>query len=211
MTTLEGLALGNDRRPRCAWGMSHPDYVAYHDEEWGRPQFDDRRLFEKLALESFQSGLSWLTILRKRENFRAAFADFDFDKVARFSESDVERLMGNAGIVRNRRKIESVIHNAGRAIALRSEMGSLAAYFWSFEPPRREGFLTWPQLCEFTTSDESKAMSRDLKRRGWRFLGPTTLYAFMQAAGLVNDHVDGCFAGPECEARATNAVRPIER
>ena len=191
-----GLKRGEDGVVRCWWGASHDDYAAYHDDEWGRPVADDVRLFEKLCLEGFQSGLSWLTILRKREHFRAAFAGFDVAKVARFGERDVARLLNDAGIVRHRGKIESTIHNARRAVELIEEQGSLAAYVWGFEPapadrPRK---LTKAALTKLTQTPTSKALSKDLKRRGWRFVGPTTAYAFMQAMGLVNDHLEGCDA-----------------
>lgn len=180
-------APGPDGRLRCAWCLATPEYLAYHDREWGFPVADDRRLFEKLSLEGFQSGLSWRTILAKRENFRAAFHGFDVDRVARFGDRDVERLLADAGIVRHRGKIEAVIGNAARALDLQQEAGSLAAYFWRFEPerPARKG----PPRSE---SAESVAISKDLKKRGWRFVGPTTVYAFMQAMGLVNDHAEGC-------------------
>jgi len=180
---------------RCSWVAAAPGhYVDYHDREWGFPVADDRRLFEKLCLEGFQSGLSWLTILNKREHFRAAFADFDFARVARFGERDVERLLGDAGIVRHRGKIEATIANARAACELVEREGSLAAYVWRFEPkasdrPRR---LTEAALRAMATSPASEALSKDLKRRGFRFVGPTTCYAFMQAMGLVNDHVEGC-------------------
>jgi DNA-3-methyladenine glycosylase I len=188
------LVRGEDGVTRCFWGSSPPEYQAYHDAEWGFPVDDDRRLFEKLCLEGFQSGLSWLTILRKRENFRQAFAGFDFERVARFGERDVERLLGDAGIVRHRGKIEAAISNAKRAVELVEEEGSLAAYVWRFEPdpatrPKR---LTWSVLLEMAQTPESQALAKDLKRRGWRFVGPTTVYAFMQAMGLVNDHLHGC-------------------
>ena len=191
----DGLAKGEDGRARCAWGDSAPEYRAYHDTEWGFPVGEDRRLFEKLCLEGFQSGLSWLTILRKRENFRRAFAGFDFEQVARFGDRDVERLLGDASIVRHRGKIEATINNAGRAVELIEEEGSLAAYVWRFEPEpaTRPQRLTWDVLREMATTEESRALAKDLKRRGWRFVGPTTVYAFMQAMGLVNDHLDGCF------------------
>jgi len=180
---------------RCVWVDSAPDqYVDYHDREWGFPVADDRRLFEKLCLEGFQSGLSWLTILRKRDAFRAAFAGFDFERVARFDERDVQRLLGDAGIVRHRGKIEATIANARAACELVEREGSFAAYIWRFEPeaatrPRR---LTEAVLRTMATSPASEALSKDLKRRGFRFVGPTTCYAFMQAMGLVNDHVEGC-------------------
>jgi DNA-3-methyladenine glycosylase I len=191
-----GLVTGSDRRTRCWWGASAPDYAVYHDDEWGRPVTDDRRLFEKLCLEGFQAGLSWLTILRKRDNFRRAFLGFDFERVARFGARDVTRLLRDQGIVRHRGKIESTINNARRAMELRDELGSLAAYVWRFEPdpatrPRR---MTRAALMKLATTPESVALSKDLKRRGWTFVGPTTVYAFMQAMGLVNDHLEGCFA-----------------
>ncbi len=197
-----GLVVGPDGVPRCWWGASTPDYFAYHDEEWGRPVTDDRRLFEKLTLEGFQSGLSWLTILRKREHFRRAFAGFEIERVARFGARDVRRLLGDAGIVRHRGKIESAINNARRAAALRDEFGSLARYVWRFEPPpsSRPRRMTREALSKLSTSPESVALSKDLKRRGWTFVGPTTVYAFMQAMGLVNDHLEGCPARAEALA-----------
>jgi DNA-3-methyladenine glycosylase I len=212
MTRLaDGLVRHDDGHTRCWWAGTDPLYVQYHDEEWGTPVADDRRLFEKVCLEGFQSGLSWLTILRKRENFRAAFADFDIDRVARFGARDVTRLLGDAGIVRHRGKIESTINNAKRAAAVRDEFGSLAAYFWRWEPdpksrPRR---LTRDALAQLAKTPESIALSRDLKRRGWTFVGPTTMYAFMQAMGLVNDHLDGCGARAGA-GRARTAFRPPE-
>jgi len=189
-----GLIPGPDGRPRCAWGVSTPDYVAYHDTEWGFPVHDDTRLFEKLCLEGFQSGLSWLTILRKRPAFRAAFAGFDPARVARFGARDVRRLLGDAGIVRHRGKIESTINNARRALELIEEHGSLARYLWEFEPPasERPRRLTWAALRKMSSTPTSTALAKDLRRRGWTFVGPTTVYAFMQAMGLVNDHVEGC-------------------
>jgi DNA-3-methyladenine glycosylase I len=211
-TRAPGLLPGPDGRLRCPWAVSAPDYVPYHDEEWGRPTADDVRLFEKVCLEGFQAGLSWLTILRKRAAFRRAFAGFDLEEVARFGSRDVRRLLGDAGIVRHRGKIESTIHNARRALALREEVGSLAAYFWRFEPdpasrPRR---LTWAALRGMATTPESAALSKDLRRRGWTFVGPTTMYAFMQAVGIVNDHLDGCAlrAGAERARRAFRRPRP---
>lgn len=190
----DGLIIGEDQKARCWWYNKLPDYQQYHDEEWGHPVVDDIRLFEKICLEGFQSGLSWLTILRKRENFRKAFVGFDFEKVARFSTQDVERLLQDAGIVRHRKKIESTINNAQKACALVEETGSLARYFWRFEPnaserPRRMDYESLSTLAQTPTS---KAISKDLKKRGWSFVGPTTAYAFMQAMGLVNDHLEGC-------------------
>jgi DNA-3-methyladenine glycosylase I len=190
-----GLARAHDGVVRCWWPGDDPLYCRYHDEEWGVPVTDDHRLFEKVCLEGFQSGLSWLTILRKRENFRTAFAGFDFDAVARFTPRDVRRLLNDAGIVRHRGKIESTINNARRARELRDECGSLAAYFWQWQPdssarPRR---LTKEALMQMAITPASLALSKDLKKRGWTYVGPTTVYAFMQAMGLVNDHVEGCF------------------
>jgi DNA-3-methyladenine glycosylase I len=181
------LARGDDGIVRCAWGDSTPDYRVYHDDEWGRPVSDDTRLFEKLCLEGFQSGLSWLTILRKREAFRAAFAGFDFHQVARFTDEDVERLLQDAGIVRHRGKIEATINNAQRAVELTEEQ-SLAHFVWNYDDP--------------------KPLARDLKKRGWRFVGPTTVYAFMQAMGLVNDHLPGCDAREPCERERAAFVKP---
>ena len=177
-----------DGKPRCRWAGAAPEFLDYHDREWGFPVDDDRRLFEKLCLESFQSGLSWRTILAKRENFRAAFANFEFDNVARFTEVDVERLLKDEGIVRHRGKIEAVINNARRAQEMVASEGSLAAFFWGYEPDASQ--LGKPQTA--STSDVSIALSKDLKKRGWKFVGPTTVYAFMQAMGLINDHVEAC-------------------
>jgi DNA-3-methyladenine glycosylase I len=209
MSSNDGLAQGDDGVVRCFWGASPLEYQAYHDVEWGFPVDDDRRLFEKLCLEGFQSGLSWLTILRKRENFRKAFAGFDFERVARFGERDVRRLLGDAGIVRHRGKIEATINNAARAVELVELEGSLAGYVWRYEPaaasrPKR---VTWAALMEMGETPESHALAKDLKRRGWRFVGPTTVYAFMQAMGLVNDHLDGC-AVRKSAARARAAFTP---
>jgi DNA-3-methyladenine glycosylase I len=200
----------DERLPRCAWAGPGADYVRYHDAEWGRPVADDHRLFEKVCLEGFQSGLSWLTILRKREAFRKAFRGFDYEKVARFDARSVRRLMGDAGIVRHRGKIEAAIGNARRACELVDEHGSLAAYFWRFEPgpdqrPRR---VTPAVLRRLTESEASRALSRDLRARGWRFVGPTTLYAFMQAMGLVNDHVESCAFRAEVERERRRFRRP---
>jgi DNA-3-methyladenine glycosylase I len=188
---------GPDGRPRCRWSAGAPEFLPYHDTEWGFPVADDRRLFEKLCLEGFQSGLSWRTILAKRENFRAAFHGFDFERIAAFTEADVERLLQDAGIVRHRGKIEAVINNARRAQEMIRQTGSLAAYVWRFEPKPEE--LGVPQTM--STSPASIAMSKDLKKRGWAFVGPTTVYAFMQAMGLVNDHAEGCVIREAC-ARA---------
>ncbi|WP_137177303.1 DNA-3-methyladenine glycosylase I [Roseomonas sp. AR75] len=185
---------GPDGRPRCHWCGASPDYFAYHDTEWGFPVADDRRLFEKLCLEGFQSGLSWRTILAKRENFRAAFHGFDVDRIARYTERDVERLLQDAGIVRHRGKIEAVINNAQRAQDLVRQEGSIAAYVWRFE----EAADPDPQTR--STSPASVAMSKDLKKRGWAFVGPTTVYAFMQAMGLVNDHAADCVTRAEVAA-----------
>jgi DNA-3-methyladenine glycosylase I len=194
----------------CSWPGEDELYVRYHDQEWGRPVVDDRRLFEKICLEGFQSGLSWITILRKREHFRRAFKDFDPAVVSRFGARDVQRLLADAGIVRHRGKIESTINNAKRALALIDEQGSLAAYFWSWEPaasarPKR---LTHATLMKMSTTPQSIALSKDLKSRGWTFVGPTTCYAFMQAMGLVNDHVEGCGVRTEIEQLRARFRRP---
>ena len=196
-----GLWKGPDSRARCAWCRTSDDYVAYHDTEWGFPVRDDRALFEKISLEGFQSGLSWLTILRKRENFRRGFANFEIERVALFGPRDVARLMKDAGIVRHRGKIESTINNAKRCADLVAEFGSLSKFVWRFEPDSatRPKKLTWEALRAMPTTPESIALSKDLRKRGWTFVGPTTMYAFMQAMGLVNDHLDGCFARAECE------------
>jgi DNA-3-methyladenine glycosylase I len=184
---VSGLVKGADGRRRCRWGSSTPEYIAYHDTEWGRPVRDDNALYEKISLEAFQSGLSWLTILRKREGFRSAFAGFDIDTVARFGEADVERLLADARIVRNRAKIEAAIANARAAADLPD---GLAALLWTFAPPRRPRPKTAAEIQP--TTPESTAMAKDLKRRGFRFVGPTTAYALMQATGMVDDHVAGC-------------------
>lgn len=208
----EGLVRDEDGIARCWWGGGDSaEYRAYHDDEWGRPVTDDRRLFEKLCLEGFQAGLSWLTILRKREAFRRAFAGFDVEVVARFGERDVERLLGDASIVRHRGKIESTINNARRALELVDAEGSLAAYVWEFEPEPslRPELVTRGWLAEHAQTDASRALARDLKRRGWSFVGPTTIYAFMQAMGLVNDHLDGCGARDAAEAERAVTRRPV--
>ena len=201
-----GLIQGPDRVVRCWWCSATPEYMRYHDREWGFPVRDDRRLFEKLSLEGFQSGLSWLTILRKREAFREAFADFDAARVARFTPRKVERLLQNAGIIRHRGKIEATINNARRVADLRDEFGSLAAYVWRFEPPpsSRPKRMTQAVLRTLGQSAESQAMSKDLKKRGWSFVGPTTVYAFMQAMGLVNDHLEGCAVRERVEEQRKN-------
>jgi DNA-3-methyladenine glycosylase I len=194
MSATNQIVVGSDGNPRCFWCGSTPDYARYHDTEWGFPVTDDRRLFEKLCLEGFQSGLSWLTILRKRSAFRRAFAEFEIDTVARFGARDVTRLLGDAEIVRHRGKIESAIANAGRAVRLAEEFGSLAAFFWRFEPsPKsRPARVTRAVLTKMATTPESEGLSKELKSRGFTFVGPTTMYAFMQAMGLVNDHVEAC-------------------
>jgi len=210
MAETAGLVEGPDGKARCAWHGNLPDYLAYHDREWGRPVADDVRLFEKICLEGFQSGLSWLTILRKRENFRKAFAGFDFDKVARFTEKDVERLLTDGGIVRHRGKIVSTINNARRAQELVAEAGSLAAWFWRFEPGGKERpkTLDWETLRAMPTTPTSVLISKELKKRGWTFVGPTTVYAFMQAMGLANDHVDRCACRAEIEKERKAFKRP---
>jgi DNA-3-methyladenine glycosylase I len=190
------LARGPDGRRRCWWGASSPDYVRYHDEEWGRPVTDDRGLYEKMVLEGFQSGLSWLTILRKRDNFRASFADFDIDTVAGFGKRDVTRLLNDAGIVRHRGKIEAAINNAKAAAAMHADGESLAELVWSHAPKgRRRAPRSLDDLPAITP--ESTALAKELKKRGFRFVGPTTAYATMQACGVVNDHLAGCYVRAE--------------
>jgi len=195
---------GPDGQPRCRWCAAAPEFFAYHDREWGFPVSDDRRLFEKLCLESFQSGLSWRTILAKRENFRAAFHGFDFDRVARFTPKDVERLLGDEGIVRHRGKIEAVINNAQRAQEMVKAEGSLAAFFWRYEPD--EAGLGVPQTA--STSDASVRLSKDLKKLGWAFVGPTTVFAFMQAMGLINDHAEACVVRAQAAQARQRFKRP---
>jgi DNA-3-methyladenine glycosylase I len=209
----EGITVGDDGVARCWWGAGDPLYRPYHDTEWGRPVADDRRLFEKLSLEGFQAGLSWLTILRKREHFRRAFAGFDPAAVARFDDRQVERLLADPGIVRNRAKIEATINNARRYAELTEEFGGLAAYVWRFEPdPRtRPPVLDHAALMGLGQTPESVAMSRDLRRRGWSFVGPTTVYAFMEAMGLVNDHLEGCHRRQAVEAERRRFRRPRAR
>lgn len=202
--TAIALAEGPDGQPRCAWCLSTPAYRHYHDTEWGFPVADDRLLFEKVCLEGFQCGLSWLTILNKREAFREAFAGFDFERIARFGEADVERLLRNPGIVRHRGKIESVINNARRALELREREGSLSTFFWRYEPDpvvhARRGLVA--------ETPESAALSRALRKQGWTYVGPTTLHAFMQAMGLVNDHAEGCLIRARAEAARQIFARP---
>jgi 3-methyladenine DNA glycosylase len=210
---MAGLVRGEDGLDRCFWAGDLPDYQRYHDTEWGRPVAEDRRLFEKICLEGFQSGLSWLTILRKRENFRAAFAGFDFAKVAEFGEADIERCLADPGIVRHRGKIVSTINNARRALELCEETGSLAAYFWSFEPgpDERPATLDHATVVGMPMTEVSKRISKDLKKRGWTFVGPTTVYAFMQAMGLVNDHIEGCHCRGAVERERAAFVRPLRK
>lgn len=194
----------------CWWGEGHDDYEAYHDTEWGMPVTDDVRLYEKMCLEGFQSGLSWLTILRKRENFRAAFCGFDFEAVVRFGDADVDRLLGDAGIVRHRGKIEATINNARAALDTIEAHGSLAAFFWSFEPgpSDRPAVIDYGALTSMPTTPSSTALSKALRKLGWRFVGPTTCYALMQASGIVNDHIEGCYRRPEIESARGALARP---
>jgi DNA-3-methyladenine glycosylase I len=205
-----GIVLGEDGAARCFWCAGDAGYRAYHDGEWGFPSADDRHLFEKVCLEGFQAGLSWLTILRKRANFQRAFANFEMAKVARFDARRVAKLLADPGIVRHRAKIESAIHNAKRALELVDEAGSLAAFFWRFEPgpkerPRR---MTRARLVKLTETPTSQALSKELRRRGFSFVGPTTMYALMQSVGLVNDHLEGCDARPRAEAARRAFGRP---
>jgi DNA-3-methyladenine glycosylase I len=195
---------GPDGKPRCRWCGDAPEFLHYHDTEWGFPVSDDQRLFEKLSLESFQSGLSWRTILVKREGFRAAFLGFDFDRITRFTTRDVERLLKDEGIVRHRGKIEAVINNARQARELVKREGSLAAFIWRYEPAVEE--LAQPQTA--ATSAASIALSKALKKQGWKFVGPTTVYAFMQAMGLINDHAEGCVIRTKVETARKRFKRP---
>ncbi len=200
-----GASLMNpDREIRCFWCIATPEYIAYHDTEWGFPVSDDQRLFEKLSLEAFQSGLSWRTILSKRDNFRAAFHGFDFDRVARFTPRDVDRLLANAGIIRHRGKIEAVVNNARKAQDLVGREGSLAAYLWQYEPTATRHH----NALAASISPESRALAKDLKKRGWQFIGPTTAYAFMQAMGLVNDHARDCVIRGKAELARDGFKRP---
>jgi len=198
--------IGPDGKARCKWCGAAPEFLDYHDHEWGLPVDDDQRLFEKICLESFQSGLSWRTILAKRENFREAFHDFNFDKIARFTERDVKRLLKNEGIVRHRGKIEAVINNAKRAQELVKQEGSLAVFFWRFEA--KADNLAIPQTA--STSDESIALSKALKKMGWKFVGPTTAYAFIQAMGLINDHAMDCVIRNKVENARKTFKRPCD-
>jgi DNA-3-methyladenine glycosylase I len=200
-----GIAPGEDGRPRCGWAVGDPLYETYHDTEWGRGVTDDRRLFEKIVLEGFQAGLAWITVLRKRERFREVFAGFDPDVVAGFGESDVERLLGDAGIIRHRGKIEAAISNAATALETAAELGSLAAYFWRWGSPDGGAPQSMGDVPAITGA--STDLSKDLKRRGWRFVGPTTVYAFMQAMGLVNDHLAGCWVRAACEPSRAEALQ----
>jgi len=198
---------------RCWWPGDDVPYQEYHDTEWGRAVIDDERLFEKVCLEGFQSGLSWLTILRKRENFRQAFAGFDIDVVARFTEKDITRLMNDAGIVRHRGKIEATISNAARALELIEQTGSLSQHFWSFAPTSpygRDGESQHPSGLS-TTSPSAIALSKDLKKRGWKFVGPTTMYSFMQSMGMINDHLQECFVHEACEKARVTALKKQKR
>ena len=207
----DGLLTGEDGQTRCAWHGGLDDYRRYHDEEWGRPVADDVRLFEKICLEGFQSGLSWLTILRKRDNFRAAFHGFDFHLLAKEDEEKATpRHLADAGIVRHRGKIASVYNNARRAVELAEEAGSLSRFFWSFEPGADERPLhaDWASLSAMASTPTSTRISKELKKRGWSFVGPTTVYAFMQAMGMVNDHVEGCLCRPQVEAARAAFTRP---
>ena len=211
MNSENGLIIGDDGKSRCWWHGNDPEYLRYHDEEWGYPVSDDIHLFEKICLEGFQAGLSWLTILRKRDNFRKAFDGFDYSKVARYAESDVERLLDNEGIIRHRGKIEATINNARLAPELVSEFGNLSNYFWQYVPDEK----TRPEVCDyksltaFTVTAESKAMSKDLKKRGWKFVGPTTCYAFMQSMGIVNDHIEGCCCRNSAEEKRNDFFKSL--
>ncbi len=207
LPTSPDLRPGADGRPRCFWAVGPPEYAAYHDEEWGRPVLDDALLFEHLSLEAFQAGLSWLTILRKRAAFRAAFAGFDPAAVAAYGPGDVARLLDDAGIVRNRRKIEATIVNAGRTFELVEREGSMAAFFWSFRPARHAAPRSAADFV--ATSPEATALAKELKRRGFRFVGPTTVYALMQATGIVDDHVAGCYVRAAVERERAAALRKL--
>lgn len=208
---MDGLVKGDDKIHRCWWCGTDPLYRQYHDAEWGRPVTDDIRLFEKICLEGFQSGLSWITILRKRENFRKAFDNFDFVKIAKYKQDKIEKLVLDAGIIRHRGKIVSTINNAQKAIELKKEYGTLANYFWSWEPKpdARPSSFDLVTIKTMGKTDASLALSKDLKKRGWSFVGPTTVYAFMQAMGMVNDHIEGCHCRAEIEKARKSFKRPI--
>ena len=210
MDASSGISVGPDGVARCWWSDSDDLYRRYHDLEWGRPVANDRELFEKLSLDGFQSGLSWLIILRKRETFRAAFRNFEPAAVARFNPRGIARLMNDKSIIRNRAKIEATVNNARRCLALGDEFGSLAAYVWRFEPDAaaRPPVLDHAALVQIRASSEATALSKDLRRRGWAFVGPTTVYAFMQAMGLVNDHLEGCDFRVEAERQRAAFQRP---
>lgn len=201
---MSATIVGPDGKSRCRWCGAAPEFLAYHDTEWGFPVSNDHRLFEKLSLEGFQSGLSWRTILSKRENFRAAFHDFDFDRIAHFTPRDLDRLLNDEGVVRHRGKIQAVINNARQAQELVKQEGSLAAFLWSYEPDMKQ--LAQPQTI--SSSAESLALSKDLKKRGWKFIGPTTVYAFMQAMGLINDHVEDCVIRAKVKGVRKHFKRP---
>ncbi len=203
-STSEDLVVGDDGRPRCSWATSAADYIRYHDDEWGRPVTDDRTLFEKMCLEGFQSGLSWITILRKREAFREVFASFDADTVANFDEPEVLRLLDDARIIRHRGKIEATINNARSLLELQNQGESLAGLIWSFRPAEHRRPTAMVEVP--ATTEESAALAKELKRRGFRFVGPTTAYAAMQAMGVVNDHLEHCWVGEECEQAQKQAV-----
>ena len=213
MTSLEWLRPTTKGELRCWWPGDDVPYQKYHDMEWGVAVIDDQRLYEKICLEGFQSGLSWLTILRKRENFRAAFTNFDMDAVARFTEKDINRLMNDAGIVRHRGKIEATINNASRALELIEETGSLARHIWSFASSNefgRDGISSHPSGLA-TTSPAAIALSQDLKKRGWKYVGPTTMYSFMQSMGMINDHLSDCFVHDNCEKKRLIALKKMTR
>jgi len=205
-----GLRRGPNGQERCWWHGGDPEYRRYHDEEWGRPVADDRRLFEKICLEGFQAGLSWLTILRKRDNFRQAFANFEVQELVQFGDHEAERLLQDASIIRHRKKIKSVLNNAHRALELQREYGSLAHFFWQFEPrpEQRPAQLDYQQMQQLTSTAASAALSKALKRRAWSFVGPTTAYAFMQSMGLVNDHLQGCAFRQKVEQERQEFIRP---
>ena len=205
MAASDALIIGDDGIARCWWGNAPAEYRAYHDDEWGFPVADDVRLFEKLALEGFQAGLSWLTILRKRANFRAAFDGFAFDVVAGYGAAELTRLLADTGIVRHRGKIEAVINNAGRAVEMVAAEGSLGAFFWRYEP---DPGLAGPGSGPASESDASRALAKELKRRGWRFVGPTTVHSFLQAMGLVSEHEAGCATRPAVDAARSAFSRP---